>query len=180
MARLAACATIATLALAPAPAAHAQTIAWPEAIARLAAERTRASTCLDQARALGVAATDPLAAAYGEAKAEVDGVIAGLSVALAERRRAPVALPELERRLEAGHAGRERFCAALRDRLPAEATGQRNVLVQAIGGALKPLLEAVVAIYGRAEDDDRLRRDTIRAQLEATRWPAFADAPPSR
>jgi hypothetical protein len=54
------------------------------------------------------------------------------------------------------------------------------VLVQAIGGAIKPLLEAVVEIYKRAEDDDRLRRNTIRAQLEATRWPAFADVPPSR
>ena len=45
---------------------------------------------------------------------------------------------------------------------------------------VKPLVEAVVAIWTRAADEDRLRRDTIRAQLEATRWPAYADVLPSR
>ena len=91
--RTAAGAALAAAALGAAALAQPPPLAWPEAIARLAAERTRANTCVEQARALGVAATDPLARGYGEAKAEMDGVIAGLSVALAEGR-------------EAGRAGR--------------------------------------------------------------------------
>lgn len=91
--------------------AHAATpadpppLAWPEAIARLAAERTRAVTCAARARGLGAAGAG-LADTYGEAKAEMDGVIAGLSVALAEGRK-PDALNDLPRRIEAAVMKRE-------------------------------------------------------------------------
>jgi hypothetical protein len=99
------------LAAAGARAQQQQDIGWPEAVARLAAERQRAVTCASLARALPPgAATAPLGAAYDEAKSEMDGVVAGLAVALAQGsgRGAPgAALPDLERRLEAGFA---RFC----------------------------------------------------------------------
>lgn len=39
-------------------------LAWPEATARLTAERTRADTCVEQAPALGVAAANPPAREY--------------------------------------------------------------------------------------------------------------------
>ena len=136
-----------------------------------------------EARALPGEAAAPLGAACGEAEAEADGVVAGLAVALAQGtgRGAPAAaLPELERRLEAGLAKREAFCRRVLDLSPPVPPGQRGLLGDLVGGVAKPLVEAAVAIWQRAADEDRLRRDTIRAQLEATRWPAYADVPPSR
>jgi hypothetical protein len=175
------------LALAGGAEARAQppeAIGWPEAVARLAAERQRAVTCAGLARGLSAGdAAASLAASYGEAKAEMDGVVAGLAVALAQGsgRGAP-ALPDLERRLEAGFAKREAFCRRVLDLSPPAPPGQRErgPLGDLVGGVAKPLVEAAVAIWTRAADEDRLRRDTIRAQLEATRWPAYGDVPPSR
>lgn len=172
-------AVLAAVALGAAAMAQQPLLAWPEAIARLAAERTRADACVAQARALGVAATDPLALGYGEAKAEVDGVIAGLSVALAERRE-PAALTELERRMAAGVDGRRRFCEQVAARLPPPPAGQKGVLADVLGAAVTPVVASVAKLWEMRRDDDRLRRDTIRAQLEATRWPDFTASPPSR
>ncbi len=178
--RTAAGAALAAAALGAAAPAQPPPLAWPEAIARLAAERTRADTCVAQARALGLAATDPLALGYGEAKAEVDGVIAGLAVALAERGE-PVALAELERRMAAGVEGRRRFCEQVAARLPPPPPGQeKGVLADLLGGVVGPVVEAVAKLWEMRRDDDRLRRETVRAQLEATRWPDFAASPPSR
>jgi hypothetical protein len=101
----------------PAPEA----IGWPEAVARLAAERQRAVACAGLARALPGEAAALLGAAYSEAKAEADGVVAGLAVALAQStgRGAPgAALPDLERRLEATFTGREAFCRRVLDLSP--------------------------------------------------------------
>ncbi|MDO9713453.1 hypothetical protein [Paracraurococcus lichenis] len=150
---------------------------WPEAIARLAAERTRAVTCAAQARTLEEG-TAPLAAAYGEAKAEMDGIIAGLSVALAEGR-APKGLDDLPRRIEAAVTKREAFCRTVAERMPPVPPGQRSVLSDmfGIGKLVKELVEAGLAIAQHRTDAEKLRRDTIRAQLEATRWPDFADVP---
>jgi hypothetical protein len=164
---------------APAPEATG----WPEAVARLAAERQRAVACAGLARALPGEAAALLGAAYSEAKAEADGVVAGLAVALAQGtgRGAPgAALPDLERRLEAGLAKREAFCRRVLDLSPPAPPGQRGPLGDLVGRVAKPLVEAAVAIWTRAADEDRLRRDTNRAQLEAARWPAYADVPPSR
>jgi hypothetical protein len=177
--RTAAGAALVAAALGAAALAQPPPLAWPEAIARLAAERTRANTCVEQTRGLGVSATDPLARGYGEAKAEVDGVIAGLAVALAERRE-PAALAELERRMAAGVEGRQRFCEQVAERLPPPPPGQKGVLADVLGGVVGPVVEAVAKLWEMRRDDDRLRRETIRAQLEATRWPDFAASPPSR
>ena len=74
-------------------------IGWQEAVARLAGERTRAEACAGLLRRYGdEAAKAQGQVAYGEAKAEVDGVIAGLTVALA-RHAEPASLPDLEGRL---------------------------------------------------------------------------------
>src|SRR4051794_20879420 len=73
-------ATFAALAAAEAPA-----IGWQEAVARLAAERAKAETCAAALKRYGdEAAKAQGKIAYGEAKAEVDGVIGGLAVALAK------------------------------------------------------------------------------------------------
>ena len=80
----------------------AQEINWQEAVARLAQERTRAETCVVLLRKYGDAtARDRGSLAYGEAKAEYDGVIAGLVVALA-RKAQPGSLPDLHSKLQRG------------------------------------------------------------------------------
>ncbi len=172
-------AALAAATLGAAALAQPPPLAWPEAIARLAAERTRANTCVEQTRALGVAATDPLARGYGEAKAEMDGIIAGLSVALAEGRK-PDALDDLPRRIEAAVTRREAFCRAVAERLPPPPPGEKSVLsdVLGLGKLVKELVDAGLAIWDRIAEPDKLRRETIRAQLEATRWPDFAAASP--
>src|SRR4051794_30168182 len=87
---------------APVATAEAPAIGWQEAVARLAAERTRAETCAAVLKKYGdEAAKTKGALAYGEAKAEVDGVIGGLTVALA-RGTEPGSLPDLEDRLKKG------------------------------------------------------------------------------
>jgi hypothetical protein len=85
---------------------------WSEAIARLAAERERARTCAAQAKTLPDLVA--LAALYGEAKAEMDGIIAGLSVALAEgQKQATMASSSSVRAEERGSFGPMRASAVV-------------------------------------------------------------------
>ena len=158
--------------------AHAEGIGWQEAVARLAHERTRAETCVRLLKTYGDdSALSRGDLTYGEAKAEVDAVIAGLIVALAQDE-APATLPDLESRLELGVKGREAFCAEVMPLVPGT-SGEKNVIVDLVSGALGPVIEAVKEIYFSAREDaneqDRLIRLTIQNQLEATKWPAFAD-----
>jgi hypothetical protein len=158
---------------------QAQTMRWPEAVAALAAERTRAETC---ARLLKHHAGDDKAAlsrgelAYASAKADVDGVIAGLTVVLAERG-TPPQLPDLEARLTRGVQAREAFCRQVTALVP-EDPGTRDFLVPLLGVVLPPLLEAARVLYASVTDQDRLLRQTIQTQLEATTWRPFADLTP--
>ena len=154
--------------------AQAEGIGWQEAVARLAHERTRAETCVRLLKTYGdEGALSRGDLTYGEAKAEVDAVIAGLIVALAKDEE-PATLPDLETRLELGVKGREALCEQVKPLVP-DATGEKNVIVDLVAGALGPLIEAVKEIYLDAEEADRLTRLTIQNQLEATKWPAFAD-----
>ncbi len=152
-------------------------INWQEAVARLAQERTQAETHVQLLKKYGNGvAIDQGALAYGEAKAEYDGIVAGLSVALA-RKAQPASLKDLEERLQRGFEKREAFCRGVQTLIPPR-TGERGVIEEimsgAISGMLKPLIEAVQAIYMRAKDDDALNRETIQIQLEETKWPDFA------
>jgi hypothetical protein len=154
--------------------AQAEGIGWQEAVARLAHERTRAETCVRLLKTYGdEAALSRGDLAYGEAKAEVDAVIAGLIVALAKEEE-PATLPDLETRLELGVEGREALCEQVKPLVP-DASGEKNVIVDLVGGALEPLITAVKEIYLDAEEADRLTRLTIQNQLEATKWRAFAE-----
>jgi hypothetical protein len=85
---------------------------WPEAIATLAAERTRAETCvwlLKRHAGGDAAALSRGELAYAAAKAEMDAVIRGLIVVLAQGG-IPPDLAELEARLTRGVEAREAFC----------------------------------------------------------------------
>ena len=154
-------------------------IGWPEAVARLAAERTRAMNCAARARTLDAATAERFGATYTEAKADIDGVIAGLAAVLTQGGGQPTALPDLEQQMAAGFAGRKRFCEEVLARLPPQ-EGDRSLVSELVSGVAEPLIEAVVDLYKYGSETNRLRRDTIRAQVEATRWAAFADIAPSR
>src|SRR5215510_15040392 len=83
---------------------QAQTMHWPEAVAALAAERTRAETCvrlLKRHAGGDAAALSRGELAYAAAKADVDAVIAGLIVVLAQQG-TPPDLADLEARLTRG------------------------------------------------------------------------------
>jgi hypothetical protein len=158
---------------------QAQTMRWPEAVAALAAERTRAETC---GRLLKRHAGDKAAAlshselTYASAKAEVDAVIAGLTIVLAQRG-TPPDLPDVETRLTRGVQAREAFCRQVTALVP-EDPGTRDLLVQITSVVLPPLLEAARTLYTGQTEQDRLLRQTIQTQLEATTWSAFADITP--
>jgi hypothetical protein len=159
-------------------ALHAQEINWQEAVARLARERTLAETCAALLKKYGDdAARDRGSLAYGQAKADYDGVIAGLVVALA-RGEQPKTLADLQAQLQRGFEERDAFCRSVQPLL-ATIAGQKGPIADIVGGAVKPLTDAIVAIWSRVRDDDALMRKTIQTQLEATSWPAFDKVAPS-
>jgi hypothetical protein len=154
--------------------AIADEIKWPEAVARLALERTLAENCVERLKKYGdAAARNRGSVEYGEAKGEFDGVIAGLVVALA-RNGQPASLPSLRERLERGFMKREGFCRSV-EALGPSYSGEKGLgpFFDIVGGTVKPLVDAAVAIWFRAKDDNALMRKTIQTQLEATVWPPF-------
>jgi hypothetical protein len=156
-----------------------QEITWQEAVARLARERTVAETCAALLKKRGdAAAVDHGALQYAEAKAEYDGITAGLIVALA-RKAEPSSLPDIEARLRRGFAKREAFCRSVQMLVPAPRAGEKGWIQEAVKGALGPLVDALKAIWLRSRDDDALVRKTIETQLEATTWAGFASIKPS-
>jgi hypothetical protein len=159
-------------------ALHAQEINWQEAVARLARERTQAETCASVLKKYGNRTAKKRGALdYGEAKAEYDGIIAGLGVALAQKEQ-PTSLPDLQGRLRRGFEKREAFCQSALSFMP-RGKGEKGGLGEIASGAIGPLIQALQAIYFRSKDDDLLTRKTIQTQLEATSWPAFASVSPS-
>jgi hypothetical protein len=153
-------------------------INWQEAVARLARERTLAETCVGLLRKYGDQASQARGSMlYGEAKAEYDGVIAGLVVALA-RKGKPESLPDLQERLQRGFDKREAFCRSVESLIP-NRHGEKGLIADLVSGAVKPLTDAIVAIWSRGRDDNALMRKTIQTQLEATSWPPFDKVPPS-
>jgi hypothetical protein len=149
---------------------------WPEAVAALAAERTRAETCgrlLKRHAGHAAAVLSRGELAYAAAKADMDAVIAGLTIVLAERG-TPPDLPDVEVRLNRGVQGREAFCQSVIAFVP-EDPGTKNFLVPLLPPLLEALQKAAQVLYTSVTDEDRLLRQTIQTQLEATIWTPFAD-----
>ena len=117
----------------------------------------------------------------GKIVCKQDGVIAGLSVALAQGE-GPASLRDLEERLGRGVAARAALCKEAEAVTPASG-GQKGVVAEivkgAVSGAVGPVVQALQAIYTRSRDEDAQARETIQAQLEAVSWPPFASVAPS-
>ena len=160
-------------------ALHAEEINWQEAVARLARERTQAEACVRILKKYGdAAAIDRGSLAYANAKADYDGIIAGLTVALAQGQQ-PRSFPDLEGQLQRGFEEREAFCKSVQPLVPPQSSGQKGIIDEIVSGAVGPVVDAIKEIYLDAKRQDELTRKTIQTQLEATSWPAFASVTPS-
>jgi hypothetical protein len=157
---------------------RAADISWPEAVGRLAEARSNAENCAAALKGYGDAQQISRGQlAYGEAKAKFDAVIAELVTALTEGGN-PKSLPSLEIDLEHGAAGLGKFCQTVGDLLPST-SGRKGVVADIAKGAIQPVInalsEGVAALYNNHRKDEALVRGTIKTQLEATRWPDFAE-----
>jgi hypothetical protein len=157
-------------------------IGWPEAVGRLAGARSKAVTCAGLLKGHGdkeQISSGQLA--YGEAKANFDAAIGGLVIALTEGSR-PKSLPGLEADLENGSSALRSFCTTVNDLLPSS-SGRKGVLTDIVTAAIEPVIkalaEAVATIYNNHRADDALTLETIKTQLEATKWPDFAEVKPA-
>jgi hypothetical protein len=168
------------LALGPAMAEEpAPAMTWQDAIGELASERTRAETCvgvLKRNAGDDEAALEQGRTGYDTAKSEIDGVVAALAVALAQGDE-PESFTTLETQLKRGVEGREAFCKAALALAPPQ-DGTKSAIFDVLGEVIGPLIEAAKEIYIFSEEQDVLVRETIRTQLEATKWPSFASIEP--
>ncbi len=162
---------------------RAEDIGWPEAVDRLAGERSKAETCAasfkeyasPQQRSKGELA-------YRLAKANYDGVIAGLETALAGGE-TPKGLPGLESELERGALALGQFCQMANDVLPNN-SGQKGIVEDIVKGATEPVIDALKEAASflfkyYIIEPDALKRGTIKTQLEAAKWPSFAEVKPA-
>jgi hypothetical protein len=86
------------------------TMTWPDAVAQLTAERTRAETCVAVLKRYGDAGqVDHGQLTYANAKADADAVIAGLITALSARQE-PAGLSSLQASLSSSVSGLAEFC----------------------------------------------------------------------
>ena len=133
-------------------------MSWQDAIGELAAERTRAETCVSLLKRHAgddEAALDQGRAAYDMAKAEIDGVIAALSVALAKGEE-PESFALSRRSSSAGSQGREAFCETALALAPAQ-DGTKSAIFAVLGEVIGPLIEAAKEIYIHVERPGRAR-----------------------
>jgi hypothetical protein len=149
-------------------------IGWPEAVSRLAEERSKAELCVTSLKKYGNEGQKAQGRlAYGAAKANFDGVIAGLITALGESGN-PESLPSLDAKLAQGATGLEQFCKLVSDLVP-NSSGQKGVLDEMVKAVIEPainaLSEGVAALYNNHRKDNALTRQTIQTQLEAAKWP---------
>ena len=159
---------------------RASDIGWQEAVDQLAGERTQAETCAGLFKRYADQAGLPRGElAYGKAKANFDGAIAGLETALTEKA-GPNSLTTLQTDLAHGAASLQAFCKMTVDLLPPGGEGNAKGIVEDIAkAAIEPVIVAmskgVAALYNGHRNDDALTIETIKTQLEAARWPDFAE-----
>jgi len=161
--------------------AQAAELGWPEAVGRLAGERSKAEICAGVLKKRGTEAQISRGLlAYSTAKADNDAVISGLIVALALDND-PASLSDIERTQEREAFELAEFCKQVAALLGSE-TGEKGVLTDIVKAAIEPLMmalsEAVRSIYNNHRNDNLLVKKTIEARLEAAKWPNFADIKP--
>jgi hypothetical protein len=169
---------IALASIVPATVCMAQTppMGWPEVIGLLTKARTQATTCVQVLKSNWEKASVARAQlTYGMAEGEMDGVIAGLTTALVQGGD-PSSLPTAQASLETAGKGLKEICdAAVKTVTP----NTKGVWEEIAKGAVEPLVKAISdgvgALWTRHVEKDKLEIETKKSQLEAAKWPKFAD-----
>jgi len=167
------------VAFAAATVAAQAPLGWPEVIAALTTERSNAETCVGLLKSRGdVATLDKAKTTYGAARADMDGVIAGLETVLGEGGK-PDSLQNIRPSLETSAQSLKQICQA------AVATAQPNTrglwdgIAKGVAeGAVEPVVnkisEGVTAIWTHyVVEPDKLKLETRKSKLEAAKWPEF-------
>jgi hypothetical protein len=152
------------------------TLGWPEVIGLLAKAKTQATTCVQVLKSNGDKPTlTKIQLTYGMAEGEIDDVIAGLTTTLVQGGN-PDSLPTTRTSLETAGKGLQEICdAAVKTITP----NTKGVWEEMAKGAVEPLIKAISdgvgALWTRHVEKDKLEIETKKTQLEAAKWPAFAD-----
>jgi hypothetical protein len=176
-------------------------MSWP--VAQLTGERRKAETCVGLAKKYGDPAQIARGQlTYANAKADVDAVIAGLILVLTIGEQ-PKSWADLRSKLSNSLSGLAEFCDAFEGPIPS-AAGQRSIatevtkgcraggcqdgavqrtdrgvysgnLLEMVPDILAALQKDMTAMYNKYRNENALTRRRIQTQLEATRWPAFAE-----
>ena len=152
------------------------TLGWPEVIGLLAKAKTQATTCVQVLKSNGDKPTlTGIQLTYGMAEGEIDDVIAGLTTTLVQGGE-PDSLPTTRTNLETAGKGLKEICdAAVKTITP----NTKGVWEEMAKGAVEPLIKAISdgvgALWTRHVEKDKLEIETKKTQLEAAKWPAFAD-----
>jgi hypothetical protein len=162
-------------------AGAATSVGWPETIELLAQERSQAETCVEVLKSGSdkpTIATSRLT--YGAAKAQADGVIAGLTIALVQGGE-PNTLPAVLTRLKEAGAGLQEVCDSALKTASAEG-GTKGVVEEILKVPIEPIVNAISSgvsgIWTGRVEKDKLELETIKAQLEAAKWPDFGQVAP--
>ena len=162
----------------PIAAGAAQTapMGWPEIISLLAKARTQATTCIEVLKSNGdKAALASARLTYGMAAGEMDGIIAGLTIALVDGGN-PDSLPTIRASLETSGKGLKEICDAA---VKTIAPNTKDVWGEIAKGSVEPLIKAISdgvgALWTRHVEKDKLELETKKTQLEAAKWPKFGD-----
>ena len=152
------------------------TLGWPDVIALLTSARTQATTCVEVLKSNADKATlARVQLTYGMAEGEMDGVIAGLTTALVQGG-SPDSLPTARTSLETAGKGLKEICDTA---VKAITPNTKGVWEEIAKGAVEPLFktisDGVGALWTRHVEKDKLELETKKSQLEAAKWPTFAD-----
>jgi hypothetical protein len=149
---------------------------WQDAVALLTKERTLAVENLKVLKVHGGAEVVFRGRVlYGYAKAEYDGIINGLLVAVASKNN-PTSLSNLQDNLRQAFEKREDFCRIVKE-LHNSAEGQKDIS-GIVTATIGPLIEALKAIFLKTQTADELTRKTIQTQLRAALWPEYESVLP--
>jgi hypothetical protein len=154
------------------------TLGWPEVIARLTQEREQAVTCVGLLKSSGDDAANSVKAPYGLARAEMAGVIDGLTIVLVDGGK-PESLPRIRDSLEGSGKSLQDICDAA---VKTVAPNTKGVWEEVAKGAVEPLIKAISdgigSVWKSSVDKDKLAIDTKKTKLEAAKWPEFGDIAP--
>jgi hypothetical protein len=165
--------------------AVAHGLAWPQAVERLAREKTLAEACASILKTFAEGL--PMARVQGErlyarAQADMNGLVRLVIADLASQR-SPADSPELRHLLEAVPRQRQALCdhvdAAVGTTLRQQAgrTGAADLLAEGSSDPAGSIADVAVWIGQAYRKADPAVRATIVARIEAIRWLPYAEVP---